>query len=402
MPDFTSRIRASIDLDGGSLFTPLEAFALLVSLDANRGVSTSVSAGDPTGLLNPWETLDPGDIRVDEVENFGTAGGGFFSENFELGYSPNHFSTGVAGIQFNDDPTVVTNAFRLKADASLGFPDKTEGCLIVVYDPTLVPAITSSSNYFNLNTFGVGDRPQFRVRHDTGVNKTIVRLDNANGFSHLTEFNVPFDRTIVAWNWNDSGSADVWVNGLKVAAGAPVWPVGVGIGRGIGEALWIDGINGHLGNLKLFGSRLNDNALIPIMKNLIDRYDVPIASLPNTPSVADYGDVAIQPWADPRNVAGTLPSRLNSLDIPHKFTRTRPGLVQIVAELNGVEVRNDSALGGRLFSSYAAEAAAPVVPIPVVGLSSMQVYDLQTTGHYTIVMSRDGGGAEIHHIEVIP
>jgi hypothetical protein len=89
---------------------------------------------------------------------------------------------------------------------------------------------------------------------------------------------------------------------------------------------------------------------------------------------------------------------------PHRRYRTTvgSGIVQARATVGGVDGPTDAALGGRLFMAWFAEHAGAPTATGIVGGTSVQEFTPQLPGHYTFVMSREGGGRVILHLDVLP
>jgi hypothetical protein len=116
------------------------------------------------------------------------------------------------------------------------------------------------------------------------------------------------------------------------------------------------------------------------------------------------GGVTLEPWSDPADILGDLPSRLNARP-EHEHTRhvAVSGVqVELRARVAGVLAPLDGALGGALFT--AAFLELPSFPPPAfsspVGQSSVQRVTLVTLGHYTLSIAREGHGAVIVHVDV--
>ncbi len=117
--------------------------------------------------------------------------------------------------------------------------------------------------------------------------------------------------------------------------------------------------------------------------------------------------MSISPWLDE---TGTSPevSRLNAVEgYPHRYYRaTIPTgtyrRVQIAAAVDGLVV-SDGFLGGDLFNIACIEHASPGSPHVFQSAGWSAVFDVQvnTEGHYTFVVYRDGGGAFVLHLDVV-
>lgn len=108
-------------------------------------------------------------------------------------------------------------------------------------------------------------------------------------------------------------------------------------------------------------------------------------------------------WVDPPHEG--LPGRLNPEPSRQpRYARCAVGVEQsVMATLPGAPdtIPNDVDLGGRLFS--AAFLEAPGVPPTITGFagaSSFQSFTPTVAGHYTLLFSRELGGAYILHLEV--
>ncbi len=113
-------------------------------------------------------------------------------------------------------------------------------------------------------------------------------------------------------------------------------------------------------------------------------------------------------WTDP-TVAGK-PSRINAFaDVPHStYSLPVATPLDIGALVGGVSQPLDAALGGRLFLWSWLDV--PVVGPPgipaIAGQTSKTLFPadhfLGREGHYTILLSRDDGGAQMISWEVEP
>lgn len=117
-------------------------------------------------------------------------------------------------------------------------------------------------------------------------------------------------------------------------------------------------------------------------------------------------------WLDPARPAGTIdandlgaPSRLNPhIGRPHLRWKGVVGTQVTVTARIGGALLLDAALGGRLFTAWLIESAAPG-PLPwshTAGKSAQQKFTPSTAGHYTIAMAREAGGTVILHLDVEP
>lgn len=112
--------------------------------------------------------------------------------------------------------------------------------------------------------------------------------------------------------------------------------------------------------------------------------------------------VSLQPWVDPP--LGARPSRLNvRAEQAHKRHVGSLGVqVTVQAIVGGVAAPLDAALGGRLFTSFLAESASfppPAITSPG-GQSSVQRFTPLVAGHYTMRLTREGGGSIFLHVDV--
>ena len=123
-------------------------------------------------------------------------------------------------------------------------------------------------------------------------------------------------------------------------------------------------------------------------------------------SVYSRAVMSIEPWLDE---TGTSPevSRLNPVNgVPHRYYKaTIPTgtfrRIQIAASVDGLVVP-DSMLGGSLFDISCIEYPSAGSPHVFQSSGWSSVFDIQvdTEGHYTFVVYRDGGGAHVLHVDV--
>ncbi|MEA3225148.1 MAG: hypothetical protein U9Q07_04295 [Planctomycetota bacterium] len=194
----------------------------------------------------------------------------------------------------------------------------------------------------------------------------------------------------------------MWRNGLNVLAGSAT-QVLVAAGDPAG---WIGSDDGatNFCDIILRGMHMWRRHLSPFEADFVHYTISPAAG---SQSVYARAAMAIQPWLDE---TGTSPevSRLNAVEgYPHRFYEaTIPTgtyrRVQIAGAVDGL-VLPDSLLGGDLFDIKCIEHASAGVPHVFQSVGWSSVFDIQvnTEGHYTFAVYRDGGGAVVLHLDVV-
>lgn len=118
-------------------------------------------------------------------------------------------------------------------------------------------------------------------------------------------------------------------------------------------------------------------------------------------------DIATDVWTDDTGTASTEISRINATHlVPQRFFKGQyptggAGRVQIAAAVDGI-VLPDTLLGGDLFDIKCVEypsAGHPAV-YQDAGWSSVWDVRIDTEGHYTFVVYRDGSGSQVLHLDM--
>jgi len=111
--------------------------------------------------------------------------------------------------------------------------------------------------------------------------------------------------------------------------------------------------------------------------------------------------VALEEWVDSPPAGGY--DRTNPVvGHPHRhLVGTTLVEIEVRATVGGIEMPDDSLIGGRLFTAWMAEGPA-VTPItfPTAGRSSQARFTPVFPGHYVFGFRREGGGATLLHITV--
>lgn len=105
-------------------------------------------------------------------------------------------------------------------------------------------------------------------------------------------------------------------------------------------------------------------------------------------------------WTDP--AFGGEPSRTNpTVGRPHRHWTGNTGWLQVCAVVGGVVGPDDSVLGGRLFQARVLEYPTHAEPGILVDAGWSAVVDVNCSmpGHYTIQLTREGGGSVIVHYD---
>jgi len=197
----------------------------------------------------------------------------------------------------------------------------------------------------------------------------------------------------------------MWRNALNVLAGTAS-QVLVAAGDPAG---WIGSDDGatNISDIILRGMHMWRRHLSPLEIDFLYNTISPAAIAAGMSPVYARADMAIYPWLDG---TGTSPeiSRLNAVEgYPHRYYRaTIPTgtyrRVQIAAAVDGL-VLPDSLLGGDLFDMACIEYASAGSPHVFQSAGWSSVFDIKvnTEGHYTFAVYRDGGGAHVLHLDVV-
>jgi len=238
-------------------------------------------------------------------------------------------------------------------------------------------------------------------------NMDIHRQDGAGNYGYMhnaANQNGVGDMTAGVWlSMLDTATpaGTMWRNGLNVLAGTAS-QVLVAAGDPAG---WIGSDDGatNFCDIILRGMQMWRRHLSPLEADFAFDTVSPAASH----SIYARALMRIYPWLDE---TGTSPeiSRLNAVEgYPHRYYRaTIPTgtyrRVQIAAAVDGL-VLPDSLLGGDLFDMACIEYASAGSPhvFQSAGWSSVFDVKVDTEGHYTFAVYRDGGGAFVLHLDVV-